>query len=129
MKKLFLVTAAIFLAAVLTTTTAFAGWSQWYNVQIPAYESSIVGFYPMVAGDHAIQFQNDSSIYSAGYMSSYWGSTYDLGVWHWWADSDVFSYAREQALYAGSSDILFRFIFHNTTGSTHTFYYRFYTDN
>lgn len=129
MKKFFLITVAVFLATVLTPATAFAGWSQWYDIEIPANNSAIVGFYPMVAGDHAIKFQNDSSVYTAGYMSSYWGTTNEPGVWHWWADSDVLNYAREQQLYAGSSDIIFRFIFHNTTGDSHTFYYRFYTDD
>lgn len=129
MRKYFFILVATLLISTSHASTAFAGWSSQYYVDISAWGSSTVGFTPGMAGDHQIEFLNDSGIYNAGYMASYWGSNNNPGVWNWWADSDVLSYYRYQSLYSGSSDIVFRFIFHNETSSTHRFYYRFYTDN
>lgn len=129
MKRFFAVLLVTLMTSLFFADTASAGWSQQYSINIPAYGSQVVGFYPLVAGDHKIEFLNDAGVWSAGYMASYWGSYYEPGVWNWWADSSVLSRTREQDLYAGSDDIIFRFIFYNTTGSTHTFYYRFYTDD
>jgi hypothetical protein len=105
-----------------------AGWGPQYSHTVPVNSNFSVCFLPGVSGNHIIEFLNQSNIYNGGVMLSYWGSSFDPGNWHYWATSDVLSRARQQNLYAGSNDIIFKFTFVNIQAVPVTFYWRFFTD-
>lgn len=122
--RIFILTMILF---VFSVTSAMAGWGSWQNQAVPKDGEITVYFLVLKEGDHKIGFHNDAGTYHGGVMESCWASTNNY-VWDCWALSDVFSYERRQDLYAGSDDIIFKFIFTNTSDETRTFYWRFYTD-
>ena len=104
-----------------TTATADA------RADIAAGGNKVVYYYPYRKGTHRIQFINASNENNAGTMASAWNSNASPS-WSTWATSDVFSYYRVQTLTSGSSDVNYRFTFHNSKNVTRTFYWRFCTD-
>lgn len=126
-KKLTLVLFVVSLIFMISDQ-AMAGWSAWYNSTVPVNGSFTTYFIPVKAGNHKIEFLNQASIYNGGTMDSEWASSNNLNAWYDISTSDVLNRTRSQNLYAGSSDILFRFTFWNIQSVPVTFYYRFYTN-
>ena len=113
--------------SIFSVAPAMAGWDSWKSQPVPANSDFTTYFLVLKEGDHKIAFLNDAGYYHGGVMESCWASTTNY-VWDCWVESDVLSYERQQDLDTGSDDIIYKFIFTNTSGAARTFYWRFYTD-
>ncbi len=123
-KVSFMVVVSIFVFSV----NVIASWGPQQQQVIQPNANCTAYFIPGVAGNHQIEFLNQWDVYNGGSMLSYWGSSNDIGNWHYWTTSDVLCRTRYQNLYAGSDDIIFKFVFVNTTDNPVEFFWRFYTD-